>query len=467
MEDFFLKELVHAINGNFITGDPNLLIQNVSIDSRTIKKGDVYFAIQGSHYDGHDFIQEAIDKGAAAIVYSKNDIIATTKSFPKPPSMIKTNDTLISLGKLAKAYKAKFQNIKTVGITGSNGKTTTKEILTSIFSKRGKTLSNKGNFNNRIGLPLSIFNLTLDVDYAIFEMGTSLHGEIKILSDIVKPDIGVITNIGFSHLKTFMSPKSVFEEKRILFDNVKKCGFIVINKDDKFLRTVSEVTNRQIITFALDTNADVYAKNIAMYSDKTNFEIFYKKKSVKSSILTKGIFNVANALAAISCAIGFDFSLEEIKEGIETFVPPKMRMETIATKNGAILINDTYNANPSSTRQAIQAVLQLYTGKKINLVLGDMLELGDESAKYHFELGKFVNNQDIHSINLFGEMSFNTKKAIDGKNIFHSKDSASLLKNLEKISVDKDSVFLFKASRGMKLEEIFTKFYNILEKKRQ
>jgi UDP-N-acetylmuramoyl-tripeptide--D-alanyl-D-alanine ligase len=468
MEALYLKELIRAINGNFIAGtEENILIHNVSIDSRTTKKGDVYFAIQGKRYNGHDFIQEAIDKGAVAIVYSQDDI-ALKKSFKKFPSMIKTRDALVSLGQFAKAYKSKYRSIKTVGITGSNGKTTTKEILASILSKKGKTLANKGNFNNRIGLPLSIFNLTSDIDYAVFEMGTSLDGEIKMLSDIAKPDIGVITNIGFSHLKTFVSPEGVFEEKRILFDNVKECGCIVINKNDKFLKKISKtIVNRQIITFALNINADVYAKNIVLHSNTVNFDLFYKGNCVETSISTKGTFNVANALAAASCAVWFGFSLEEIKEGIEGFTPSKMRMETVTTKTGVVLVNDTYNANPSSTKEAIQAILQSYAGKKINLVLGDMFELGNKSAKYHFELGKFINKQNLHSVNLFGEMSLNTKKAIKRKNIFYSKDFDSLLTNLLKIYVDKDSVFLFKASRSIKLEEIFTKFLNILEKKRR
>ncbi|MCA6072126.1 MAG: UDP-N-acetylmuramoyl-tripeptide--D-alanyl-D-alanine ligase [Endomicrobium sp.] len=465
MESFHLKELIRVLHGKFIVGNPNLLIKGISIDSRTIKKGEAYFAIKGKRYNGHDFINEALYKGAVAIVYSQ-DIANSVKSFSKFPSLIETNDTIVALGDFAKFYRSKFRNTKIIGITGSNGKTTTKEILASILSKKGKALSNKGNFNNRIGLPLSIFQLTSDVEYAVFEMGTSLHGEIKILSDILKPDEGLITNIGFSHLKTFISAEGVFEEKKILFDNVKEGGCIVINNDNSFLKTIQNTDNHQIVTFAIDTTADVYVKNIELYSNKTDFDLFYKDNSVKVSIHTKGRFNVENALAAASCAIGLGFSLNKIKEGIETFTPPKMRMETLVTSSGVVLINDAYNANPSSIRQAIQAVLQCYAGKKINLVLGDMLELGDKSEDYHFELGKFIANQNITSVALVGNMMINTRNAIGNKDVFYSDNQANLLKHLEQIAVDENYLFLFKGSRDMKLEEIYAKFYSILEQKR-
>jgi UDP-N-acetylmuramoyl-tripeptide--D-alanyl-D-alanine ligase len=466
MEPFYLKELIFAVNVKFVMGNTDVLVKGVSIDSRTIKEGEVYFAIQGNRYDGHDFICQAIEKGACAIVCSRNDI-DLGKFFPKTPSIIKTDDTLVALGKLAKAYKSKFKNIKIIGITGSNGKTTTKEILTSILSIRGETISNEGNLNNRIGLPLSIFNLTRKLKYAVFEMGTSLRGEIKILSDIAKPDLGVITNIGFSHLEAFISPQGVFKEKRVLYENVKENGCVIINNDDKYLRTISNVGNRKIITFALDAKADVYAKNINLYSDKAVFDLFYKKIFVRVLMPQKGRFNIANALAAASCAIGLGFCLEEIKNGIEKFTPPKMRMETLTTSEGVILINDAYNANPSSSKQAIQTVVQSYCDKEINLVLGDMLELGDKSLDYHFELGKFISTQNVKSVNLYGKMSLATKEALSAKNVFYSKDSSALLRNLKQLAINNNSVFLFKASRGMKLEDVYAKFYNILEKKRQ
>jgi UDP-N-acetylmuramoyl-tripeptide--D-alanyl-D-alanine ligase len=466
MQTFQIKDLIQAIDGKFVIGSSNLLIKGVSIDSRTICKEDVYFAIKGGRYDGHDFIKEAANKGAVAIVYSCENLKPFTQ-FPKLPAMIKTDDTLAALGKFAKCYRKKFKNINVVGITGSNGKTTTKEILVSILNQKGKTVSNKCNFNNRVGLPLSVFNLTSECQYAVFEAGTSLYGEIATLSDILMPDIGVITNIGFSHLETFVSLGGVFKEKKDLFKNVKENGCIIVNNDDKFLKTITktDVGTRRIINFALDCQADVMAKNIRLSTDQTVFDICFNGEFLEVSIPVRAKFNVYNALAAAACAIGLGASLKDIKAGIELFIPPKMRMETISSKNGTVLINDAYNANPSSMKNSIDAVLQSYPDKEINLVLADMLELGNKTDEYHFELGKFISDKKINSVNLFGDIIFNTKIGLgDKENVFYSKNSDEILDNLKNININKDSVFLFKGSREMKLEKVFAKFYDFLER---
>jgi UDP-N-acetylmuramoyl-tripeptide--D-alanyl-D-alanine ligase len=463
MEAFYLEDLKHAIYENYVMQRYTFPIKGISIDSRTIKYGEIYFALHGARYDGHNFIKEAVDKGAIAVVCSRSRI-GCLKYSKKHPLIFETDDTLVALGKVAKLYKEKFKNTKIIGITGSNGKTTTKEMLLSILSKKYKTLSSNGNFNNRVGVPFSIFNLTSEIEYGIFEMGTSLHGEIEILANILNPDVGIITNIGPSHLETFVSRKHVFEEKKVLFDNIKKNGFIVVNNDDVFLKKAHEFRNYKgrIVTFSLSAFADVYAKDVTMHLDKINFELCYKTKSIKIELPAKGKFNVSNALAAASCAVGLKFSLSEIKLGIEDFVLPKMRMECVVTKIGAVLINDAYNANPSSIKEAIETVLQCYPEKKINLVIGDMLELGDKSIYYHSKLGKFINDKNINSVYLLGELSVYIKKSLSIRNVFHSKNPDALLKKLEQTPVDNDSVFLFKASRAIRLEEVYIKFYNFL-----
>ncbi|MDR1940843.1 MAG: UDP-N-acetylmuramoyl-tripeptide--D-alanyl-D-alanine ligase [Endomicrobium sp.] len=465
MEAFYLKDLVKAVNGKFLIGDPNLAVKSVSIDSRTIKRGQFFFAIQGENFDGHDFIKEAVEREAAGIVYSKEDS-DFAKPFPNFPSIIKVNDTVKALGDLAKAYKARFSDCKIIGLTGSNGKTTTKEILKSILSKRARTVSNKGNFNNRIGLPLSVLELKSDVKYAVFEMGTSERGEIKVLSDILKPNAAIITNIGFSHLETFKSKEGVFAEKRTLLDGVAEDGFIVLNNDDPILKKVSSKAYSKIITFAFYGGADVYAKNITLWAQETNFVLCSGADSIDIIMHVRGRFNVLNALAAASAAIGLGFSLKEIKEGIETFTPPSMRMETIVSHCGAILINDAYNSNPSSVKEAVESVCESYEGYEINLVLGDMLELGEESYDYHFETGEFINGKkNVKSVYLIGEMTLYIKDALNKKNVFHANNQSELLNYLRNADINRKSVFLFKASRGMKLEKIYAEFYDYLEKR--
>ncbi|MDR1122647.1 MAG: UDP-N-acetylmuramoyl-tripeptide--D-alanyl-D-alanine ligase [Endomicrobium sp.] len=465
MEIFQIRDLVQAMDGELITGDPNLLVDGVSIDSRTIHKGEAYFAIKGKRYDGHNFIKEVVNKAASVIVYSNKNLKSFAR-FSKFPAMVKTDNTIVALGKFAKYYREKFKNVSVVGITGSNGKTTTKEILFSILNNKGKTLSNKGNFNNKIGLPLSVFNLTSQCQYAIFEIGTSLYGEVEILSSILMPDIAVITNIGFSHLEAFISPEGVFKEKKVLFEKVKENGCLVINNDDRFLRTIIDVVGRRkIITFGLNCQADVTAENIKLFPNQTVFNIYFNKESLEIFMPVCAKFNIYNALSAGACALGLGLSLRDIKAGIESFSHPKMRMEVVYVKNGGVLINDTYNANPSSMRNSIDAVLQSYPCKNVNLVLADMLELGNKSDEYHFELGKFIRDKKINSVNLFGDIIFNTKIGLgDNKNVFYSKSLDEFLNNLKNIDIDENSVFLFKGSRGMKLEKIFTKFYDFLER---
>ena len=465
MESFYLKDLIKAVNGKFLLGDPNLLVKSVSIDSRTVKKGQFYFALKGRNFDGHDFVKECIERDAGGIIYSRDDI-DLAKPFSKFPSIIKVNDTLIALGDLAKAYRKRCEKVKVIGITGSNGKTTTKEILASILGKKRKTIRNKGNFNNRIGLPLSVLNLQLDTEYAVFEMGTSLHGEIKILSDIITPDAGIITNIGCSHLETFGSPEGVFKEKRALFDRVSPDGFIVLNVDDKILKGVSQKTYFKTITFGLYGGADVYARNITLWADKPKFELYVNGKSIEVMMPVKGRFNVVNALAAAAAASGFGLSIEEIKNGIESFTPPAMRMDTVKTAAGIVLINDAYNANPSSVKESIQGVCESYLDSDINLVLGDMLELGDKASLYHKELGKFINeHQKIRNVFLIGEFSKITKDSINKKPVYAADNAEELLEFLKKSNNTSKTVYLFKGSRSMKLEEICNSFQKILAKK--
>ncbi|MDR3125401.1 MAG: UDP-N-acetylmuramoyl-tripeptide--D-alanyl-D-alanine ligase [Endomicrobium sp.] len=462
MEPCYLDELLPYLS---ISGK-NVLIKGVSIDSRTIVKDDIYFAIKGSRYDGHDFIKNAVSRGACAVIYSKG-MHFDEQNFGSlnKVTMIKTKDTVVALGEIARVYIEKFKNTKKVGITGSNGKTTTKEMLSSILKTKGETLSNKGNFNNRVGLPLSVFNLDSYVNYGVFEMGTSFFGEIKILSNIIKPDVGVITNIGFSHIEGFKSLEGVLREKIDLFYNVKENGVLIVNNDDENLKHISDKNfkNKTIIRYSLKTaSSDVYANNIKMSQNGTSFSLCYNDESTDIFIPAKGVFNVSNALAAASCAISLNVPFANIKMGLESFISPKMRMETITTSNGIILINDSYNANPSSTKASIETILELYPDKKINLVLGDMLELGENSDKFHFELGKFIDNKNVNSISLLGGNSLNVANAINSKNVFYAKDKESLLLHLKKLT-ESYSVFLFKASRGMKLEEVYEKFRDILQ----
>lgn len=465
MENIVLKELIKAVNGKFITGDPNMPVTNVCIDSRILKKDDVFFAIKGKTFDGHNYIKEVVERRASAIVYS-NENIDIPKKINNFPAIIKVDDSVTALGELAKYYRSKFPDIKIVGITGSNGKTTTKEILASILKEKDKTISNEGNFNNQIGLPLSILKMDSSCKYGVFEMGTSKKGEIKILSNILKPNGAVITNVGYSHLDSFESQNGVFEEKKEILNSIPGDGFIVLNNDDVFFKNIETGTLKKI-TFAISNNADVTAANISTHQEKQRFEMKTKRGNIFIDLPAKGNFNVLNALAASCAALELNFTLEEIKKGLESFTPPAMRMETFITKNGVIIINDAYNANPSSVMESIKEVCKMYPDKEVNMVLGDMLELGKNSQKYHELVGEFLNTQCVNKIYLIGTMSLYTGKTIKSKNVIYAKDQESLIKTLENAKVSDNSVYLFKASRGMKLEEISKKFFKNLEERKK
>lgn len=454
MENFYLVDLINAVNGSFIIGNPHLKIEEVAIDTRTLKKGSLFFAIQGRNFDGHDFIRSAIEKQVSAIVYSREDI-NLKYFFPNLPSLVKVENTSAALEQLAISYRKRHTALTSIAITGSNGKTTTKEMLSSILRRKHKTLSNRGNFNNRIGVPLTVFDLTSDTRYAVFELGTSEFGEIEALTNIVLPDCGIITNIGSSHLQYFKTPENVLQEKRNLIDGIKKDGFVVINNDNKYLKTYLPQISKKVITFGLYSGADIYAKNIKLWLDRPVFDMYIDGKSETVELPIKGKFNIFNALGAAALAYGLGFSFTEIKEGLAAFSPPNMRMQSYKLSNDSIIINDAYNANPSSMKEAIASLSQSYPDKEVILILGDMLELGDSAAEFHSEIGKFINTLPyVKMVCLFGDLVGYIKNEIKDKKVKYFMSKRILLEEVEK-ELNANTLVFIKASRGMKLDVIY------------
>lgn len=455
MENFYLSDLVSAVNGSFIIGDPHLPITDIELDTRKIKKNSVFFAIKGKNLDGHDFINEAIEKEVSVIVYSKEDI-NIQKQYQKIPALVKVNDTLKALELLAVEYRRRCKDLIRIAITGSNGKTTTKEMLYSILSLKNKTLCNQGNFNNNIGVPLTMFNLTSDTKYGIFEIGTSNFGEIKQLANLVEPHCGIITNIGNSHLEFFKTPENVLKEKTDLIKAIDSNGFVCINNDNEYLKNYKDNITKKVITFSLYGGSNVYAKNLKLWLDKPIFDLYIDGKYTTVELPMKGKFNIINALGASAVAYGLGFSIEEIKKGLENFSSPAMRMQTVKLSTGSILINDAYNANPSSMKESISSLIQSYPEKSIILVLSDMLELGENSPQYHAQLGEYINSlEQVKSVYLIGEQIINTKKEIKNKDVRYFISKNMLLEELEQNCTTDGNVIFIKASRGMKLNTIF------------
>ncbi|MBO7611684.1 MAG: UDP-N-acetylmuramoyl-tripeptide--D-alanyl-D-alanine ligase [Elusimicrobia bacterium] len=465
MENFYLIDLINAVNGSFVIGNPHLPINEIGIDTRTIKQDSLFFAIKGKNLDGHDYIREAIEKKVSAIVYSRDDI-NFENMFPTIPSLVKVQDTSIALEKLAKAYRKRFNLLHSVAITGSNGKTTTKEMLASIFKQRGRTLSNKGNFNNRIGVPLTVFNLTSDTEYAAFEIGTSEFGEIKVLTDIIAPHCGIITNIGSSHLEFFKTPENVLKEKRTLIDGIDDDGFIVLNNENQYLKSIIPQITKKVITFGLYNGADVYAKNIKLWLDKPLFDMYIDGEKETIELPMKGKFNIFNALGAAAVAYGLGFSLQEIKDGLASCTPPKMRMQPYTLGNGGIVVNDAYNANPTSMQVSINSLSQSYPNRDVILVLGDMLELGENSPNYHAQLGKYINSlPNIKVVYLLGDLVNHLKRELTDKKSKYFISKTILCEELMQ-DITENSLVFIKGSRGMKLDEVYNEIIAVDKIKR-
>ena len=415
----------------------------ISINSKKIKKDDIFIAIKGLNFDGHDYINEAFKNGAIAAIISDEEKISK--------NTILVNDTKKSLADIASLILMKFKPF-VIGITGSNGKTTTKELIKSILDSNygtNKILATQANYNNDIGLPLTIFNLNSEHSHIVLEMGMNHPKEISYLANIAPPNFAVITNIGEAHIENFKNREAIANEKKDILRNLKAEGTAILPKDSEFFNfLVKDLKNVKVLSFGMRKDADISCelldhKKILIKTPKYDLEI-------KSKLL--GHNNISNILAAVTCAYQLKINPTKIKEGIENITPIPSRLELKEGKKRAAIIDDTYNANPSSFLSAIE-VLDEFPGKKI-LVIGDMAELGENSRIYHQELSRSIKETKIDITLGLGKY---TKEIITllGRNNswFRSKDD--LVKHL--YSCMKGSTILVKGSRSMKMEEIVKK----------
>ena len=415
----------------------------ISINSKKIKKDDIFIAIKGLNFDGHDYINEAFKNGAIAAIISDEEKISK--------NTILVNDTKKSLADIASLILMKFKPF-VIGITGSNGKTTTKELIKSILDSNygtNKILATQANYNNDIGLPLTIFNLNSEHSHIVLEMGMNHPKEISYLANIAPPNFAVITNIGEAHIENFKNREAIANEKKDILRNLKAEGTAILPKDSEFFNfLVKDLKNVKVLSFGMRKDADISCellnhKKILIKTPKYDLEI-------KSKLL--GHNNISNILAAVTCAYQLKINPTKIKEGIENITPIPSRLELKEGKKRAAIIDDTYNANPSSFLSAIE-VLNEFPGKKI-LVIGDMAELGENSRIYHQELSRSIKETKIDITLGLGKY---TKEIITllGRNNtwFRSKDD--LVKHL--YSCMKGSTILVKGSRSMKMEEIVKK----------
>jgi UDP-N-acetylmuramoyl-tripeptide--D-alanyl-D-alanine ligase len=420
-------------------------IAGVKIDSRLVKSGDLFVAIEGENHDGHDYLEDAFASGAVAAVVSKT----ITGDIPGH-RLYKVEDTVYSLGEIARYYRNKMQ-AEIIAVTGSNGKTTVKNLIYEIISRKGESIKSQGNYNNFFGLPLSIFALTDKTEYAVFELGMNRAGEISRLGEIAAPNIAIISNVGPVHLEFFKDLREILSAKLEIVDKIKPGGALVVNGDDELLRGVELPQNLELLRFGLSYDNDIYLTDLQF--DENQYPGF-KINGTAFKLTLPGIHNVYNALAAYAVAVAEGVDPATINEGLKYFQPEGMRSQ-IAHKSGISFFIDCYNANPVSMKYAIDTLALMKCGGKRIAVLGDMLELGKNSEMYHREIGKHARNAGIDTVMAYGKFSRDLVEAF-GKKGEHFDDKMELLLRLKDL-IETGDLVLFKGSRGMALEEIADK----------
>ncbi len=423
----------------------------VCIDSRQIKKNCLYVAIAGEKHDGHDFVDEAIIKGAAAVLINEKKLKRFTHiSMP----IITVKNTLAAYGQLANIWRNKL-NAVVIGITGSNGKTTTKEMLAAILSQRYQVVKSAANNNNHIGVPLSIFSANASCEVLVLEHGTNHFGEIAYTAKISDPDFALITNIGESHIEFLLNKNGVYKEKSELFkQTLLNRGKIFVNADDPVLNRKTENIEEKI-TFAINNKAD-YKGTIKGYDvlGRTRLEVKSKKKNfhIESTLPVYGYAGALNALPAIAIAHWFGLAKNEITRGIESIKQVKGRQYVDVMKN-FVLIDDTYNANPISMRSAFDLLRKIKLHEKKILILGDMFELGSHSNYQHNKLAVDLIKIKPYKVFLTGKAMKSLFNAVKGRiDVVYFSNRDRLKKTLQTFNISR-SVVLVKGSRGMKMEE--------------
>lgn len=465
MEPIRLKEIVEAIDCEPININAqqleNLFITDVCIDSRKVKNGSLFVAIEGENVDGHNYIKKSFEGGAVCALTEKKkkDIIGNN-------IVLYTKNTIKAVGQLAKYYCSKFNALDVIEVTGSVGKTTTKDMIASVLDQIYPTLKTQGNYNNEIGLPLTLFGLNKSMSKAVLELGMSQFGEIKYLTSIVKPCCAtVITNIGVSHMENLGSREGILKAKCEIFDNMRDDAIAVLNADDDMLITLKDKLKHKVIWFGIKNNIGIYATNIislglngtkcTIHSNDDIFDIYIK---------SPGKHIIYAALIATAIGNHFGMSKEDIKKGIENFEPSKMRMNISKCKNSITIINDTYNASPQSMKAALD-VLKDCTGNRKVAILGDMYEIGEMSNKMHTEIGEYAANIGTDVIICVGDLgkciyygAYSNKR--DSQIVLYFKNQTDLHNKLLDI-VNKYDIILLKASRSMNLEKTVDKIEEV------
>ena len=452
------EEILDATAGELLCGDQSRSFAVISIDSRNISNRDLFVAIIGESHDGHGFASAVVDQGIRGLVIGQNKIEQLPVADWKAGDVvcIAVKDTTRALGDLAAFHRRRAQ-ASVVAITGSNGKTTTRRLTAGVVARQYQTLYTSGNFNNDIGLPLTLLKLTPDHQWAVVEIGTNNPGEIARLTEICGPDIGVITNIGPAHLEGLGSLDGVMREKGDLIKGLGSDGRAVLNADDPRVLQLARATRKEVLLYGLSPDADVRAEDIIKDTQASTFSLNYGPESIPVCLHSPGEFMILNALAAAAVGYLLQISPQAIKEGLEAFKPAAGRMGILQLPNGMHIIDDTYNANPGSMRAALTALANANVHGRRIFVAGDMLELGDQAPQLHSEVGALAARVGTDRLYATGE---HATEVVDGacKEGLPSAETTTgsrdeIIDDL-KGYLQPDDWILVKGSRGMTMEKV-------------
>lgn len=446
MEQLKLSEIAQACGGTY---NHEAEINSICIDTRKITNGCLFICIKGERFDAHQFADEALEKGAAAVMICQDIEVKG--------AYVKVEDTAKAMLALSAYYRSKFK-LHLVGLTGSVGKTTTKEFTYLVVNAKYNSIKTLGNLNNEIGLPQMLFQIDNHTEAAVIEMGMNHFGEISRLSSAARPTVGLITNIGVSHIENLGSRKGILKAKLEMLDGLEENAPLILNGDNDLLSTV-KADKHKVYFYGIECSSDFKAENIKEENGITEFTVSYFGKKQKISIPVIGIHNVYNALAAFAAGYFLDVDAACAADALSRYQPEGMRQKSVV-KNGITSIEDCYNASPDSMKAALQTLSSTKGNKKI-AVFSDMLELGDYSEKAHFSVGEMCAEYNVDYLLCFGD---NARFIVEGakskhlKNAYLFENKADLTDKLYEIAEKGDAV-VFKASRGMHLEDVIFEIY--------
>lgn len=459
MDALSIEEIVKAVDGNLVQKGKQDVFVSLSTDTRMLNRGDLFFALCGDTFNAHDFIPEACKRGCGALVVSQD-----TATVPGSVTVIKVGDTLAALGKLAGYYRKKI-NTRLIAITGSNGKTTTKDMIVTLLQGTLKVAATAGTKNNLIGVPLTLFSANASDDVIVAELGINQRGEMSRLAEMTAPDIAVITAISAAHLELLEDEEGVFEEKSLLLDAMSPSGIVVLNKNNPYFTKLQNKAHGKTVSFGIDIDADYAAHSIRSGECSITFKFsicgtFYGR--IELPVL--GIHNAGNFCAAAAAAHVCGVSDDDIIRRVNNIVLPSMRMQSI-TVEGVTVINDAYNANPCSVRAAINELIHRPVSKKRILVFGDMFEMGAKTEMYHRQIGNLIAQSNIDIVITVGDKSavalqeVKANSPISALKVNRSEQVYGLLSEL----IETGDVILIKGSRGNKLEIVAEKIIEELK----